>query len=65
MDIKNKTVHIREVEGGPTPGRRIWNVYVGNELDEWLSEDQSPAHWKRGLLLTLKRANPVSLAPKD
>ena len=65
MDIKNKTVHIREVEGGPTPGRRIWHIYVGDELYDWLSEDRDSEAWKRDVLEALKEANPVSLAPKD
>ena len=52
--VKSKTVHIREVTPGPTPDRRIWHIYVGREMVDWLAEDLSAEMWKYTLLMVLK-----------
>ena len=59
MRLKRKTVHIREVAPGPTPERRIWHIYLGKEMQDWLSEDLSADIWKISLLRILKENDTV------
>lgn len=55
MRPKRRTVHIREVAPGPTPERRIWNIYLAGTMQDWLAEDLSADAWKNCLLAILKK----------
>jgi len=37
--MPTRAIHIREVATAPTPDRRIWNVYIGNEKVDWIALD--------------------------
>ena len=54
--MKSQAIHIREVTPGPTPERRIWNVYVGNEMVDWLAEDLSDANIAAAIRICLQEA---------
>ena len=51
-----KKVHIREVKPGPTPERRLFHIYVGTEMFDWLAFDLSADCWKETLEMALNEA---------